>query len=102
MKITSTAPARIFGLYPRKGALLPGSDADVVLFDPRKKVTLSGDTFHTPCDYSIYEGMEVEGYPIMTLLRGEPIVEGGTFRGRKGGGTFLKRTSPGVILQRPC
>lgn len=88
-----TAPARIFGLYPRKGALLPGADADLVLFDPERAVTLTADFLHENVDYTPYEGLKLQGYPVLTLLRGEVLVREGEFVGTQGKGQFLKRTT---------
>ncbi len=85
------APAHIFGLYPRKGALIPGADADIVLFDPGRAVTLSRAVLHENCDYTPYEGFRLQGYPTLTMLRGQVIVREGQFVGRGGDGRFLTR-----------
>ncbi|MGA2490197.1 MAG: dihydropyrimidinase [Anaerolineales bacterium] len=95
--LTSTNPARIFGLYPRKGALLPGSDADLIIWDPQKKVKYGVAYSAQRTDYNLYEGWELTGYPEKVLLRGEIIVDGEKWLGRKGGGQFLKR-KPGAIF----
>jgi dihydropyrimidinase len=84
-----TAPARLFGLYPRKGALVPGADADVVIFDPEHQVTLTPDLLHENCDYTPYEGWHLHGYPVLTMLRGRIIASGGVFVGGPGGGQFV-------------
>jgi dihydropyrimidinase len=89
--LTSTSPARIFGLYPRKGTIAPGSDADIVVFDPERRTTLSAKTLHMNVDYNPYEGREVVGGAEVVLSRGQVVVEGGRFVGRKGAGTFIKR-----------
>jgi dihydropyrimidinase len=91
VELTSTAPARIFGLYPRKGTIAPGSDADIVVFDPERRVTLSAATLHMKVDYSPYEGREVVGAADVVLSRGKVVVEGGRFVGRPGAGTFIRR-----------
>jgi dihydropyrimidinase len=91
VEVTSTAPAKIFGLFPRKGTIAPGSDADVVVFDPDRKETLSAKTHHMNVDYSLYEGREVTGVSETVLSRGKVIVENGKFTGRAGAGSFLKR-----------
>lgn len=91
VEITSTNPAKLFGLYPRKGALLPGSDADIVIWDPDAEKVLSAKTHHMNVDYSLYEGMKVKGAPVRTYRRGELLVEGDTFHGKKGTGVYLER-----------
>jgi dihydropyrimidinase len=88
---TSTNPAKIFGLYPRKGALLPGSDADIVLWDPEKRMKYGVAYSHHRTDYSLYEGWELVGYPEKVFLRGKLIVDGEQWLGHAGGGEFLKR-----------
>jgi len=87
----STGPAQLFNLYPHKGTLVPGADADIVLFDPEKHVTLSTDVLHSNVDYTPYEGFELRGYPVMTLLRGDKIAEDGEFVGNARGGKYLPR-----------
>ncbi|MCS7286493.1 MAG: dihydropyrimidinase [Anaerolineae bacterium] len=89
--VCSTTPAKLFGLYPQKGAIVPGADADIVIFDPRKEVILSWQNLHQNVDHCPYEGWRVEGYPRLVLSRGEVIVEDGKFLGRKGRGLFLPR-----------
>lgn len=89
--VCSTNPARIFGLYPNKGTLEPGADADLVLFDPEKKITLTRSILHEQVDYTPYEGLELQGYPVMTILRGQVIVENGEFCGAPGNGRYLSR-----------
>ena len=98
VQVCSTNPARIFGLFPRKGSLELGADADIVLFDPNKRVTLSKSILHEQVDYTPYEGFELQGYPVMTLLRGKPIVENGHFIGQAGQGTYLAR-QPGPMAE---
>jgi dihydropyrimidinase len=88
-----TEPARRFGLAPRKGTLAVGADADVVLFDPERRVRLSYETLHQNVDYCPYEGWELQGYPVTVLSRGEVIVRDGEFVGTAGRGRFL-RTDP--------
>jgi len=92
VELTSTAPAKIFGLFPRKGTIAPGSDADIVVFDPERKQTLSAKTLHMNVDYNPYEGREVTGVSETVISRGRVIVENGTFTGKPGSGTFLKRS----------
>ncbi len=92
VELTSTSPAKIFGLFPRKGTVAPGSDADLVIFDPEKKMTLRAKTLHMNVDYNPYEGREVTGVTETVLSRGRVIIEGGQFVGRAGAGSFIKRT----------
>ncbi len=89
--LTSTNPARIFGLYPRKGALLPGSDADLVIWDPAKRVKYGLAWSHQRTDYNLYEGWDLLGYPVKVFLRGNLIVDGDQWLGKSGAGQFLKR-----------
>ena len=91
VQVCCTNPARIFGLYPQKGTLEPGADADLVIFDPDKKVTLTKSLLHEHVDYTPYEGFELHGYPVMTLLRGRVIADNGKFIGARGSGKFLAR-----------
>ena len=93
VEIIASAPAKIFGLWPRKGALAVGSDADIVLWNPGKTVTLSASTHHMRVDYSLYEGRTVTGAPETVMSRGEIIVDRGAFLGRAGRGRFLKRAA---------
>jgi dihydropyrimidinase len=95
--LNSTNPARIFGLYPRKGALLPGSDADLVVWDPERRVTYGVALSQQRTDYNLYEGWELVGYPRKVLLRGEVIVDDGEWLGRSGQGRYLSRTEGEVI-----
>jgi len=95
--LTSTNPAKIFGMYPRKGALLPGSDADIVIWDSEKKVKYGVALSHQRTDYNLYEGWELTGFPEKVFLRGQCIVDGEKWNGRKGEGNFLKR-GQGEIL----
>jgi dihydropyrimidinase len=92
VEVCCTAPSCIFGLYPRKGTIVPGSDADLVLFDPQKEVTLGRAVLHENVDYTPYEGMRLRGYPAMVLARGQLIMRDGQFTGERGRGKFLVRT----------
>lgn len=89
--LTSTNPAKVFGLYPQKGALLPGSDADLVIWDPEKKVKYGVAFSHHRTDYNLYEDWELTGIPEKVFLRGQMIVDGAQWFGRSGSGNFLKR-----------
>jgi dihydropyrimidinase len=91
VELTSTSPAKIFGLFPRKGTIAPGSDADIVVFNPDRRTTLSVETLHMKVDYNPYEGREVQGVSETVISRGKVIVENDAFVGRVGAGTFLKR-----------
>ena len=93
----STNPAKIFGLYPRKGALVPGADADIVIWDPEKKVNYGTAMSHQRTDYNLYEGWELIGYPEKVFLRGKLIVDGDEWKGKRGDGRFLKRGVGEVI-----
>jgi dihydropyrimidinase len=90
VEVISTAPARLFGL-PRKGAVAVGADADLVVYDPNRKHTISAETHHMNVDYSCYEGREVTGGSDVVLSRGKVIVDGEQWLGAKGDGRFLKR-----------
>jgi len=89
--IVSTQPAKLFGLYPQKGEIAPGSDADFVVINPEHETFISAITQHSIVDYSLYEGMRVKGTPEKVFARGELIVENGRFLGKPGAGRFLKR-----------
>jgi dihydropyrimidinase len=89
--LTATAPAKIFGLWPRKGTIAVGTDADLVLWDPGAQTRLSASTHHMRVDYSLYEGRVVTGAPAAVLSRGEVVVRNGAYVGRRGRGQFLKR-----------
>ncbi len=93
VELVSTAPAKMFGLFPRKGAITVGSDADVVLFDPEAEATISASTHHMRIDYSLYEGWRVRGVPRKVFSRGRLIVDGDTFLGRAGAGSFVRRST---------
>jgi len=97
VELVATSPARMFGLWPRKGTIAVGSDGDLILFDPEKETTLSAKTLHMKVDYSPYEGRLVKGAPAVVLSRGEVIVDHGAFKGKPGRGQFLKR-QPGRPL----
>jgi dihydropyrimidinase len=91
VELTSTAAAKMFGLFPRKGTIAVGSDADIIIFDPDREQTFSVKTQHMNADYSTYEGKTVKGVVETVLSRGRVVVEGGEFKGKAGDGQFLKR-----------
>src|SRR5262245_35729897 len=91
VELTSTAAAKIFGLFPKKGTIAIGSDADLVIFDPEREQKISSATHHMRVDYSAYEGWKVKGVTEVVLSRGNVIVENGVWKGKKGDGQFLKR-----------
>jgi dihydropyrimidinase len=93
VELVSTTPAKLFGLYPRKGTIAVGSDADLVIFDPHRKHTISAATHHMRVDYSMFEGIQVTGMPDVVLSRGRVVVEGDKFLGRAGQGEFLRRAT---------
>jgi dihydropyrimidinase len=99
--VTSTNAARILGLYPRKGAIAPGSDADLVLIDPAIRKTLTREDFHVS-DYSPWEGWKVHGWPVTTILRGRVIVEGGRLVRDARDGQLIPRKISAEVLQRPA
>ncbi len=96
--MTSTNPAKIFGLYPKKGALLPGSDADIVVWDPERELTYGVGHARHRTDYNLYEGWELKGYPEKVYLRGHLIVDGEHWLGERGMGRFLKRKPGAPVL----
>ena len=91
VELFSTAPAKLFGMYPKKGTIAVGSDADVVIFDPEKRHTITARNHHSATDINIFEGTEVVGSPEFVLRRGEVIVEGGELLAQPGSGQFVKR-----------
>ncbi|HEY6778095.1 MAG TPA: dihydropyrimidinase [Thermoleophilaceae bacterium] len=98
VELLSTNPARFFGLYPRKGTIAVGSDADIVVFDPEKPHTISASTHHSNVDYNLFEGTEVRGAPDAVLVRGQVIVEDDELVAEPGAGQFIKRARFGEHL----
>ncbi len=94
VEVTSTTPAKIMGMFPKKGTIAVGSDADIVVWDPRTTSTISAKTHHMRVDYNPYEGRRVKGKAAVVLSRGEIIVAKDEFLGKKGRGKFIKRGSP--------
>jgi dihydropyrimidinase len=95
VELTSTAPAKLFGLFPQKGTIAVGSDADIVIFDPDECHTISSHTQHSNCDFTLFEGKHVHGKVKKVFLRGEMIVDGERWLGRPGSGRFIKRGEVG-------
>jgi dihydropyrimidinase len=91
VELCATTPAKMFGLFPRKGTIAVGSDADIVVFDPNRKATLGVKTLHMKVDYNPYEGRTVQGSPSLVISNGEVIIDGDQFVGSKGRGRFLRR-----------
>jgi dihydropyrimidinase len=96
--LTSTNPAKIFGMYPQKGTILPGSDADLVLWNPEKRITYGVKQAHMRTDYNLFEGWELIGMPQKVFLRGKLIVDGDQWLGTAGQGKFLSRKPFASIL----
>jgi dihydropyrimidinase len=97
--LLATSAAKLFGLYPRKGTIAVGSDADVVIFDPARRHTISAATHHSKADYNLYEGTTVTGAPDVVLLRGRVLVENDELVASPGVGQFVKRARFGQELK---
>ena len=98
VELTSTNVAKLFGLYPRKGTIAVGSDADIVVWDPEKELTISAETHHTNVNYNLFEGTKVTGAPEVVMVRGKVIVENDELVGQAGDGQFVKRARFGEKL----
>ena len=98
VELVSTNPAKAFGLYPRKGTIAPGSDADIVVWDPNKQLTVSAKTHHSNVNYNLFEGTKVTGAPEVVLVRGQVIVENDELVAQPGAGQFVKRARSGEEL----
>ena len=92
VEVFATTPAKLFGLFPRKGTIAVGSDADIVVFDPDAETVISAQTHHMNIDYNLYEGMTVKGVPEAVIANGRVLVEGGKYTGMSAAGRFLKRS----------
>jgi dihydropyrimidinase len=99
VELLATNPAKLFGLYPRKGTIAVGSDADIVVFDPEKRLTISASTHHSKIDYNLFEGTQVTGSPEVVLLRGQVLVEGDELVASPGVGQFVARAKFGEKLK---
>ncbi|MBF9069051.1 dihydropyrimidinase [Streptacidiphilus fuscans] len=98
IELACATPARMFGLYPRKGTIAPGSDADIVIFDPHERYVMSAATHHMNVDYSAYEGRQMTGRARTVLSRGTPVVDAGRYVGHAGHGTFLPRSTSQYLI----
>jgi dihydropyrimidinase len=96
--LTSTNHAKMYGLYPRKGTIAVGSDADIAIWDPERKSRISHENLHDACDYTPYEGLEVTGWPVLTMVRGKIVVRDGKLAGQKGFGLHLARERPATAM----
>jgi dihydropyrimidinase len=92
--LTATNPAKLYGLYPRKGSIVVGADADIALWDTRRRVTINNDALHHNVDYTPYQGLEVQGWPVLTLSRGKVVSREFSFEGQAGAGEFLPCGKP--------
>ena len=92
VKLVSSGPAKALGIYPRKGAIIIGSDADLVLIDPKREFTITTEKLHMRTDFNPYEGRRVVGYPVMTLSRGRVVFENEQFCGEEGWGRFIPQS----------
>jgi dihydropyrimidinase len=97
VEITATTPAKLFGLFPRKGTIAVGSDADIVLFDPNERWTIRAAEHHSRIDYTMFEGRSVTGRVKKVFLRGQCIVDGAAWKGREGMGQYLRRSASGEL-----
>jgi dihydropyrimidinase len=100
VKLTATNPARIMGLYPRKGVIQPGSDADIVLWDPAAKKKITNALMRHAIDYTPYEGLDVTGWPVATIRRGEVVMRDGTVQAEPGTGRYLPRGPYDLVKPR--
>ncbi len=98
VELNSTNPAKIFGLYPHKGSISVGADADILVWDPHKRETISAQTHHMNVDYNIFEGQVIEGAPVAVFLRGNQLVDGDQWLGKPGNGQFLRRAPNAPVL----
>lgn len=99
VRVNSVDPAKIFGLFPKKGIIAAGSDADIVLVDPKRVKDVRLQDLHSDTDYSIWDGVRFTGYPVMTIVKGRVVVENDRFVGEKGTGKFIPRTVPEYVRQ---
>jgi dihydropyrimidinase len=100
VELTATNPAKLYGLYPRKGSLSIGADADIVVYDAQRTLTIRNEMLHHNVDYTPYEGLEITGWPELVLSRGEIVVEKGACTGQPGRGLFLRCAAPELAKPR--
>jgi dihydropyrimidinase len=98
VEICCTNPAKMFGMYPKKGTIAVGSDADIVIYDPNSSFTYTADTIHMNVDYTAYDGMEIAGKPAVVISRGTVVVDDDTYVGTKGHGNYLKRGTAQTLI----
>ena len=96
--VTATTPAKMFGLFPQKGTIAVGTDADIVIWDPKATHTMSVESSHMDVDYNAYEGNEVQGEIDLVMARGKVLVSDGEYHGKKGDGRFLKRGTSQLLV----
>ena len=101
VELTATNPAKLYGLYPRKGTIAIGADADVTIWDPEREVTITNDILHHAVDYTPYEGMTVRGWPEMTFSRGLCVQQNGKLLAQPGNGDFLRCGLPNAAKPKP-
>ena len=94
VRLTATNPARLAGLFPQKGVIAPGADADIAIYDPTVRATVKPGFLHMATDYSPYEGIEIQGWPTTVISRGELVIDHGNFVGAPGHGKFIPASSP--------
>ena len=99
--LTATNHAKLYGMYPQKGTITIGSDADIALWDPTKNVTITNDLLAQGCDYTPYEGLQVKGWPVHTIVRGKTVVKDGEVMGQKGDGKYLARQKSNLVTSTP-
>jgi dihydropyrimidinase len=96
--VTSTTPAKMFGMFPQKGTIAVGTDADIAIWDPKATFTMSVDHNHMDVDYCAYEGKEVAGKIELVMARGKVLISGGEYHGKPGDGRYLKRGTCGLLI----
>jgi len=101
VSVTSTGPAQMYGLFPRKGTIAPGSDADLVIWDTETEFVLTNDRLHHNVDYTPYEGMELQAWPATVLSRGRVVAENGKCIATRGDGEFLPCDTPNPLRPNP-